>query len=93
MTCELYIKSLILALQNRGGYWCRLVKDNSSDRRYCILSWLFATTSAFSWLYAYGMPPTCRLFPSEPHRNLIGTSSELHRRDTEGTQGEYIRDV
>ena len=28
------------------------------------------------------MPPTCHLSPSEPHRNLIGTSSEPHRMIT-----------
>ena len=82
MTCELYIKSLILALQNRGGYWCRLVIDNPSDRIYHALSWLFAAASAFVYIIihlacsarglriANGMPPTCHLSPSEPHRNL-----------------------
>ena len=39
------------------------------------------------------LPVICHLHPSEPHRNLIGTSLESHRRDTEGTQGEYIRNV
>ena len=72
MTCELYIKSLILALQNRGGYLCRLVRDNPLYGTYFALSRLFVATSAFSWLYAYGMPSTCRLFPLEPHWNLIG---------------------
>ncbi len=41
---------------------------------------------------AYGMPPICHLSPSEPHRDFIGTLSGLHRRNTEGTPGEYAGD-
>ena len=105
MTRKPYIESSISALQNRGGYRCHAVIDNPSDRIYHAWSWLFAATSAFVYIInhlacsarglriANGMPPTCHLSPSEAHRNLIGTSSEPHRRDTEGTQGEYIRDV
>ena len=100
MTCELYIKSLILALQNRGGYWCRLVKDNPSDRRYCMLSWLFAAASAFVYIIhlacsarglriANGMPPICHLSPSEAHRNL----TEGLPRDPKGIYRGYIRDI
>jgi hypothetical protein len=40
-------KSLISALQNRGGYCRHTVIDNPSDRIYRALSWLFAMTSAF----------------------------------------------
>ena len=29
--------------------------------------------------FAATLPPICPLYPSEPHRNLIGTSSEPHR--------------
>ena len=47
MTCELYIKSSISALQNRGGYRCHAVIDNPSDRIYHALSWLLAAASAF----------------------------------------------
>ena len=67
-----FVKYAFVALQNRGGYWRCLVRDNSSDRRYCMLSWLFAATSAFCWLAAYGMPAICPLSPLEPHWNLIG---------------------
>ena len=105
MTRMLYIKSSISAFQNRGGYRCHAVIDNPSDRIYHALSWLLAAASAFVYIIihlacsagglriANGMPPICHLSPSEAHRNLIGTSSEPHRRDTEGTQGEYIRDI
>ena len=40
-------KSLISALQNRGGYCRYTVIDNPLDRIYHSLSWLFAMTSAF----------------------------------------------
>lgn len=75
MTRMLYIKSLILALQNRGGYRCHAVIDNSSDRIYHALSWLFAAASAFVYIInhlacsarglriANGMPPTCHHIP------------------------------
>ena len=75
MTTALTLKSLISAPQNRGGYWCRLIKDNPSDRIYHALSWLLAATSAFCWLCTHGMPPTCHLSPLEPHRDLIVTPS------------------
>ena len=67
------VKSSISALQNRGGYWRCLVGDSFSDRRYCMLSWLLAATSAFYWLATYGMPAICPSSPLEPHWNLIGT--------------------
>ena len=35
-------------------------------------------------LTPYTLLPTCHLSPSEPHRNLIGTSSEPHRRVSVG---------
>ena len=47
MTRTPYIKSLISALQNRGGYRCHAVIDNSLYRIYHALSWLFAAASAF----------------------------------------------
>ena len=95
MTRMLNIESSISALQNRGGYRCHAVIDNPSDRIYHALSWLFAAASAFVYIIhlacsarslriAYGMPPTCHLSPSEAHRNLIGTSSEPHRRVSVG---------
>ena len=86
MTRKPYIKSSISALENRGGYRCHAVIDNSSDRIYHALSWLFAATSAFVYIIihlacsarglriANGMPPICHLSPSEPHRDFIGTS-------------------
>ena len=47
MTRKPYIKSLICALQNRGGYGCHAVIDNPLDKIYRTLSWLLAATSAF----------------------------------------------
>ena len=38
------------------------------------------------------MPPTCHLYPSEPHRNLIGTSSESHRMMSVSSSS-YYRDL
>ena len=38
------------------------------------------------------MPPTCPLSPSEPHRNLIGTSSESHRMMSVSSSS-YYRDL
>ena len=97
MTCMLYIKSLISTLQNRGGYRCHAVIDNSLYRIYHALSWLFAAASAFlqisnHYLAGY-MPLTSIGTSSEPDRNLIGISPKGYRGDTEGTQGEYIRDI
>ena len=93
MTRMLYIKSSISALENRGGYRCHAVIDNPSDRIYHALSWLFAAASAFVYIIhlacsarglriANGMPPTCHLSPSEPDRNLIGTSPKGQHRIT-----------
>ena len=89
----LYIKSLISALQNRGGYRCHAVIDNSLYRIYHALSWLFAAASAFlqisnHYLAGY-MPLTSIGTSSEPDRNLIGTSSESHRNLTEGIPKEH----
>ena len=85
MTRKPYIKSSISALQNWGGYWRHAVVDNPLNRIYCTLSWLLAAASAF---VSFDMPPICPLSPSEPHRKLIGTSSESHRRVSVGTQGD-----
>ena len=38
------------------------------------------------------MPPTCHLSPSEPHRNLIGTSSESPRMMSVSSSS-YYRDL
>ena len=40
---------------------------------------------------AHGLPLGCPLFSSEPHRNLIGTSSELRRRNPEGNPKEGLK--
>ena len=47
MTRKPYIKSLISALRNRGGYGCRAVIDNPLDKIYRALSWHLAAASAF----------------------------------------------
>ena len=47
MTRKPYIESSISALQNRGGYGCHAVIDNSLDKIYRALSWLLAAASAF----------------------------------------------
>ena len=62
MTCELCVKSLILALQNRGGYRCHAVIDNPSDRIYHALSWLFAAASAFVCTVYRFNSRLCRVF-------------------------------
>ena len=78
-------KSLISALQNRGGYCRHAVIDNPSDRIYRAWSWLFAMTSAFVCIaqylwYAPYMPLTSIGTSLEPDWNLIGISSEPRRR-------------
>ena len=81
MTCELYIKSSISALQNRGGYRCHAVIDNPSDRIYHALSWLFAAASAFVYIIihlacsagVYVLPMVCHPLAVCFHRKLIGT--------------------
>ena len=48
MTRKPYIESLICAPQSRGGgYGCHAVIDNSLNRIFRALSWLFAAASAF----------------------------------------------
>ena len=87
-------KSLISALQNRGGYCRHTVIDNPSDRTYRALSWLFAATSAFVCIAQYlwhapYMPLTSIGTSSEPHRDLIGTSPKDYREILKG----YIEDI
>ena len=86
-------KSLISALQNRGGYCRHTVIDNPSDRTYRALSWLFVATSVFVQVihlwYATYLPLTSIGISSEPDRNLIGTSSKDHREILKG----YIEDI
>ena len=87
-------KSLISALQNRGGYCRYTVIDNPSDRTYRALSWLFAMTSAFVCIaqylwYAPYMPLTSIGTSLESDWNLIGTSSKDHREILKG----YIEDI
>ena len=85
MTRTPYIESSISTLQNWGGYLRVSVLDNPSDKIFRALSWLLATTSAFVYI---SPPPICPLSPSEPHRNLIGISSEPHQLTTEETLRE-----
>lgn len=40
-------KSLILATQNRGGYWCGCTLDNALNQRFAIWQNLFAKGSVF----------------------------------------------
>ena len=41
-------------------------------------------TVLFVIMYAYGLPLMCHLSPSEPHRNLIGISSESDKEISMG---------
>ena len=78
MTIAPYIKSLISALQNRGGDGCHAVIDNPSDRIYRLLSWHFAAASAFvcTRRYSPSFPASYQRFVTGSDWNLIGTSLE-----------------
>ena len=86
MTCELYIKSLILALQNRGGIgavWSKIIPQTGDivccrgflPRHLLLCVPCIGSTLGFAeYSRLYTLHPTLYSLPATYlHRNLIGT--------------------